>query len=177
MPQATSFALASRLIHDATSVASKVDKAERQLKLQEILNGLRDDDREILAMRHFEQLTNLEAALILEIGESTAAMRHARALQRLKRELRRASNIFGDDFSFAAEVSRLPPNRERRGNEDGRLMNDSSDEVPAEILPLIEEFMQATSARGNSLGRGVLSAVSPIRRHDSGFISRFGNHG
>ncbi len=41
-------------------------------------------DREILALRHFEQLTNLEAAGALGIDKSTASKRYVRALARLK---------------------------------------------------------------------------------------------
>ena len=41
-------------------------------------------DREVLALRHFEQLTNAEAAQVLGIQERAAAKRYLRALQRLK---------------------------------------------------------------------------------------------
>jgi RNA polymerase sigma-70 factor (ECF subfamily) len=41
-------------------------------------------DREVLVLRHFEQLSNTEAAQVLEIRESAASKRYVRALQRLK---------------------------------------------------------------------------------------------
>ena len=41
-------------------------------------------DREILALRHFEQLTNLETAQVLGLKEATASQRYGRALLRLK---------------------------------------------------------------------------------------------
>ena len=41
-------------------------------------------DREVLALRHFEQLTNGEAAQSLGIQERAAAKRYVRALKRLK---------------------------------------------------------------------------------------------
>jgi RNA polymerase sigma-70 factor (ECF subfamily) len=41
-------------------------------------------DREVLALRHFEQLTNGEAAAVLGIQERAAAKRYVRALKRLK---------------------------------------------------------------------------------------------
>jgi RNA polymerase sigma-70 factor (ECF subfamily) len=41
-------------------------------------------DPEVLALRHFEQLTNDEAAVVLEIEERAAAKRYVRALRRLK---------------------------------------------------------------------------------------------
>jgi RNA polymerase sigma-70 factor, ECF subfamily len=44
-------------------------------------------DREALALRHFEQLTNAEAAQVLGIQERAAAKRYVRALDRLKKVL------------------------------------------------------------------------------------------
>ena len=41
-------------------------------------------DREILALRHFEQLSNAEAAQALSLSPSTASKRYVRALERLK---------------------------------------------------------------------------------------------
>jgi len=53
--------------------------------------GLMDEtDREILMMRHFEQLSNSEAADLLGLSEPAAGMRHLRALRRLRA-------ILGDD--------------------------------------------------------------------------------
>jgi len=52
--------------------------------LQEALNSLESIDREILALRHFEQFSNGEAAEILGLDKSAASKRYARALVRLK---------------------------------------------------------------------------------------------
>ena len=41
-------------------------------------------DREVLALRHFEQLTVSETAKVLDIKEKAAGMRYVRALRRLK---------------------------------------------------------------------------------------------
>lgn len=41
-------------------------------------------DREVLALRHFEQLTNSEAAVVLQIKEAAAGKRYLRALGRLR---------------------------------------------------------------------------------------------
>ena len=41
-------------------------------------------DREVLALRHFEHLTNAEAARVLQIKEAAAGKRYLRALKRLK---------------------------------------------------------------------------------------------
>jgi RNA polymerase sigma-70 factor (ECF subfamily) len=44
-------------------------------------------DREILALRHFERLTNAEVAETLGMNESTTSSRYLRALKRLRDEL------------------------------------------------------------------------------------------
>jgi RNA polymerase sigma-70 factor (ECF subfamily) len=41
-------------------------------------------DREVLALRHFEQLDNAETAQVLGLGESAASKRYLRALKKLK---------------------------------------------------------------------------------------------
>ncbi len=58
--------------------------AERKLRLQEALNRLDSMDREVLVLRHFEQLSNIECARVLGIGESASTKRYIRALRRLK---------------------------------------------------------------------------------------------
>ena len=56
---------------------------------------MKDDDREILAMRHFEQLSNHEVAAALGISPASAGMRHLRALRRLTAALREYPAWFG----------------------------------------------------------------------------------
>ena len=52
--------------------------------IQEALNGLDPIDREVLVLRHFEQLSNGEAAAVLGLDKSAASKRYTRALIRLK---------------------------------------------------------------------------------------------
>src|SRR5262249_53481633 len=87
LPQARSAALAAHLLGKHTSPSQAAVRAERVLRLQEALNTLDPMDREILALRHFEELTSAEAAQVLEIEEETAAKRYVRALRRLKKIL------------------------------------------------------------------------------------------
>jgi RNA polymerase sigma-70 factor (ECF subfamily) len=87
LPQASSAALAAHLLGKHTSPTQAAVRAERVLRLQEALNTLEPLDREILALRHFEELTSAEAARVLEIGEEAAAKRYVRALRRLKKIL------------------------------------------------------------------------------------------
>lgn len=84
MPAASSAALAAHLLGKETSPTQAAVRAERLLRLQEALNALEPLDREILSLRHFEELTHAEAARVLEIGEAAAAKRYIRALKHLK---------------------------------------------------------------------------------------------
>ena len=59
-------------------------RAEIQIKIQDALNSMDPIDREILALRHFEELTNSETAAVLEIHKAAASNRYVRALRRLK---------------------------------------------------------------------------------------------
>jgi RNA polymerase sigma-70 factor (ECF subfamily) len=87
LPAASSAALAAQLLGRHTSPSQAAVRAERILRLQEALNALDPLDREILSLRHFEELTAAEAARVLGITESAAAKRYFRALMRLKEVL------------------------------------------------------------------------------------------
>jgi RNA polymerase sigma-70 factor (ECF subfamily) len=84
LPAASSAALAAQLLGKHTSPTQAVVRAERILRLQEALNSLDPVDREIISLRHFEELTAAEAAQALGITESAVAKRYFRALRRLK---------------------------------------------------------------------------------------------
>jgi RNA polymerase sigma-70 factor (ECF subfamily) len=84
VPEASSAALAAKLLGKHTSPSQAAVRAERTLKVQEALNSLDSTDREVLALRHFEQLSRNEAAQVLGISEEAAAKRYVRALRRLK---------------------------------------------------------------------------------------------
>ena len=45
---------------------------------------LADDDREVILMRHHEQLSNQDVAAALELTEAAASMRYLRAVRRLR---------------------------------------------------------------------------------------------
>ena len=94
MPQATSISLAAQLLGRLTSVTQAVQRAEMQVMLQEAINGMDELDREILALRHFEELSNSETAQVLGIKRSTASSRHMRAIKRLKEILAGIARLF-----------------------------------------------------------------------------------
>lgn len=87
LPPATSVSLAAQLVGRLTSPSQAAVKAEMRIQLQEALNSLDPLDREILALRHFEQLTNAEAAQELDLEPSAASKRYIRALARLQKVL------------------------------------------------------------------------------------------
>lgn len=83
----SSLDLIARLADVELTPAAASIRREMQLRFVEAIEELGEDDREILQMRHFEQLTNSEAALALELSPAAAGMRHLRALRRLKVQL------------------------------------------------------------------------------------------
>jgi RNA polymerase sigma-70 factor (ECF subfamily) len=87
LPEATSAALAAHLIGKRTSPSQAAARAELRIRVQEALNSMDDLDREALALRHFEHLTNAEAARVLGVSETAACNRYVRALERLKKIL------------------------------------------------------------------------------------------
>lgn len=87
MPEACSVSLAQQLLGQLTSPTQAVARAEMQLLVQEVLNGMDPIDREILVLRNFEQLSTTETAEALGIKRSTASKRYISALKRLKQTL------------------------------------------------------------------------------------------
>jgi RNA polymerase sigma-70 factor (ECF subfamily) len=89
MPEATSSQLAAHLLGHDTRPSEAAVRAELKILLQEALNSMDPLDREVLALRHFEQLTRAESAIVLGIEAPAAGKRYMRALKRLKEILSR----------------------------------------------------------------------------------------
>jgi RNA polymerase sigma-70 factor, ECF subfamily len=87
LPEASSAALAAQLLGKHTSPTHAAVRAERMIRLQEALNAIDAMDREVLSLRHFEELSLAETAMSLGIEEWAAAKRYIRALKRLKATL------------------------------------------------------------------------------------------
>jgi RNA polymerase sigma-70 factor (ECF subfamily) len=94
LPQASSVSLAAQLLGRMTSPSLAAVRAEMQLKLQEALNSMDPLDREVLTLRHFEELSNGEVAAVLGIQKSAASNRYIRALKRLKDVLTNMPGFF-----------------------------------------------------------------------------------
>jgi RNA polymerase sigma-70 factor (ECF subfamily) len=97
LPQASSVSLAAQLLGRFTSASQAIVRAEVQLQLQAALNGMDAIDREIIALRHFEELSNAEAAEVLGLETSAASKRYIRALKRLQAVLQNVPGLFDRD--------------------------------------------------------------------------------
>jgi RNA polymerase sigma-70 factor (ECF subfamily) len=96
-PMASSATLSGHLLGHLTSPSQAAMRAEVASLLEEVLNNMDDLDKEVLMLRHFEELTNNEVAEILGIQKSAASNRYVRALQRLKGILTGVPGILDDD--------------------------------------------------------------------------------
>lgn len=92
----TSSCMTFHLMDSLTSPSSAVMRAEQSRQLDTSIQSLSELDREILALRHFEELTNHEAALVLDLTEQAASARYVRALQRLKRVMETLPTLGGE---------------------------------------------------------------------------------
>ena len=76
--------LARQLLAGGTSPSRALMKKELRRRVQQALEKLQTDDREVILMRHFEEMSNREVAQAIRLTESGATMRYGRALFRLK---------------------------------------------------------------------------------------------
>jgi RNA polymerase sigma-70 factor (ECF subfamily) len=86
-PGADSACIAALLLGNLTSPSHAATKNEALARLEEALDQMDPVDREVLALRHFEELGNAETAAILGIEPPAASKRYVRALARLKQIL------------------------------------------------------------------------------------------
>lgn len=84
VPQASSASLAAQLLGQMTSASRAAVRLELQHLLQAALNGMEPIDREVIALRHFEDLSNDEVAAALGLSKAAASKRYVRAMVRLK---------------------------------------------------------------------------------------------
>lgn len=86
-PATTSAGLAAQIVGHDPRPSEIAIQLETQARFQAVLDGLEPLDREIIALRHHEQLSNAEAAHVLELQEAAASKRYIRAMRRLKEAL------------------------------------------------------------------------------------------
>jgi RNA polymerase sigma-70 factor (ECF subfamily) len=80
----SSMQLAAQLVDTEQTPASAAIHQELQRRLESAMAQLEDDDREIILMRHHEQLSNQDVAAALDLTEAAASMRYLRALRKLR---------------------------------------------------------------------------------------------
>ncbi|MCC9606547.1 sigma-70 family RNA polymerase sigma factor [Blastopirellula sp. JC732] len=64
--------------------AAAATMSELQARFEQAIAQLDEQDREVVVMRHFEQLSNQEVAAALGLSAAAASMRYLRALRRLR---------------------------------------------------------------------------------------------
>ena len=84
LPEADSVSLANQLLGKLTTPSQAAIKAETRLFVQEALNSMDPVDREVLALKHFEQLSTSEIAQVLGLSKAGAGSRYLRAIKRLR---------------------------------------------------------------------------------------------
>ncbi|KAA5546874.1 sigma-70 family RNA polymerase sigma factor [Roseiconus nitratireducens] len=89
-PQTTSLSLAGKLAADQPTPSGVVMREESVALLERLIATLSEQDQEVIAMRHFENLGNQQVAEVLMISSTAASNRYVRALQRLRDVLERA---------------------------------------------------------------------------------------
>jgi RNA polymerase sigma-70 factor (ECF subfamily) len=85
LPDASGLALAERLFaKSADHPGAGLSRDERQAQVRTALSQLREREREVLVLRHLEDLTTAETAAVLGISEGAVKVRLLRAVQRLR---------------------------------------------------------------------------------------------
>jgi RNA polymerase sigma-70 factor (ECF subfamily) len=80
----SSLELAGQFIDQEITPPSAAVRKELQRRMEKALGQLEEDDREVILMRHYEQLSNQDVATALGLSEAAASMRHLRAVRRLR---------------------------------------------------------------------------------------------
>jgi RNA polymerase sigma-70 factor (ECF subfamily) len=84
LPEESALKLAGRLLARGSSPSARLRREEACGRVQAALAQLADHDREVLVLRHLEQLSTTEIAAVLGITEGAVYTRHLRALERLR---------------------------------------------------------------------------------------------
>jgi RNA polymerase sigma-70 factor (ECF subfamily) len=87
LPERSSSVLAQQLLAGGSTPSQHLNHRELARRLRQAVGQLPEADREIVMMRHFEGLSNQEAACLLGLDPAAASKRHGRAMLRLHRIL------------------------------------------------------------------------------------------
>lgn len=92
LPEESAVQLAQRLLAPGSSPSERLLHEELRARIQAALAQLAPRDREVLVLRHLEQLSTAETAAVLGITQGAVKTRHLRALERLR-------GLLGDDLA------------------------------------------------------------------------------
>ena len=87
LPDQSTMQLARQLLAEGDSPSQELVKDELSRRVRQAVSKLDEADLEMLLMRNFEGLTNLEVAGLLQIDPASASRRYGRSLLRLRRIL------------------------------------------------------------------------------------------
>jgi RNA polymerase sigma-70 factor (ECF subfamily) len=87
LPDESVQGLARRLAAGGSSPSARLQRRDLQERMRSALGRLGERDRELLLLRHVEQLSVREMAAVLGISEGAVKVRHVRALERLRQTL------------------------------------------------------------------------------------------
>jgi RNA polymerase sigma-70 factor (ECF subfamily) len=91
LPEESAWELAGRLFARGSNPSARLRRRELRERIQAALARLGERDREVLILRHLEQLAVRDIAAVLGISEGAVKVRHVRALHRLRA-------LLGNDF-------------------------------------------------------------------------------
>jgi len=84
LPDDSVMKLARRLVAQSSSPSHRLVRQEQRETVKAALAELSARDREVLVLRHLEQLSTYEIASVLGISEGAVMTRHTRALEQLR---------------------------------------------------------------------------------------------
>ena len=93
LPEQSSLILGQQLVARGSSPSQHLRKEELRQRVTRAVASLAERDREVILMRHFENLTNQQIAQVLDLQESASTMRYSRALYRLRKALLEEGSI------------------------------------------------------------------------------------
>ena len=92
-PDQSTMDLAVQLCDPALTPATQATQREISEKVEQAIAELDEQDRDVILMRHYEHLSNLEIAEILQLTPPAASMRYLRAVRRLRERLQQQSDF------------------------------------------------------------------------------------
>lgn len=90
--------LLTQLVGRISSPSHQAMRAEVEAAVEQALAAMPAIDREVLALRHFEELNNNEVADLLGISKTAASNRYVRALKRLQEALVQSPGVLDDEL-------------------------------------------------------------------------------